>query len=396
MQSLFLSVYYIFCLFWMCFSVSSFLYSEMEKKEQDLEFHHHSEREPYEEKDRTCFDAFTFNNYNLEENAQPFILETKEIKIPGYPYSFNPSITLWRGKILMAFRIRNSKTQLTNQIGLVWLDANLNLASQPYILEIPKASTPTLHKEQDPRLITIKDRLYMVYSDCIKGILIPEVRRIFLTEIHFNGSKFFVDTPEGLFHFEKEQELRWEKNWVPFDYQGNLLLAYSLIPHRILCPVGNGRCETVASTLGAIYWEWGILRGGTQALLDKDQYLSFFHSSIPLATLHSNEKKITHYFMGAYTFSAEPPFAITQISPFPIIGKNFYTSPSYKTWKPLRVVFPGGFIMKDNDIWVVYGKQDFEVWAMKIDKKKLLQSLVPVSPIPSISQETPNKENLKK
>jgi predicted GH43/DUF377 family glycosyl hydrolase len=263
---------------------------------------------------------------------------------------------------------------------LIWLDKNLNLASHPYILTLSTISIPTLSKQQDPRLIVSNDRLYMIYSDALKGVTIPEVKRMFVTEIHFDGTKFFADQPEGLFYFENEREQRWEKNWTPFDYQGNLLLIYSLTPHRILRLLGNGKCETYASTESFPYWEWGVLRGGTPALREGNEYLSFFHSSLRISTLHSQGQEMPHYFMGAYTFSAEPPFAITQISPQPIIGKNFYTSPPYKTWRPLRVVFPGGFIANEENIWIVYGKQDFEIWVVKLDKKKLLQSLVPVLP----------------
>ena len=85
---------------------------------------------------------------------------------------------------------------------------------------------------------------------------------------------------------------------------------------------------------------------------------------------------MTHYFMGAYTFSAKPPFQITRISTEPIIGKNFYNGPAYTTWKPLRVVFPTGCLMDEDFIWVTYGRQDFEIWVAKFDKQALLESLV--------------------
>ncbi|MEI8125500.1 MAG: hypothetical protein WCG42_07080, partial [Parachlamydiaceae bacterium] len=85
-----------------------------------------------------------------------------------------------------------------------------------------------------------------------------------------------------------------------------------------------------------------------------------------------------HYFMGAYTFQAEYPFAITGLSHYPIVHKSFYEGPMYKTWKPLRVVFPSGFIVEGDDIWLLYGRQDHEVWVAKIDKTKLLLSLKPV------------------
>lgn len=318
---------------------------------------------------------------NLEKISQDFILELKQIEIPNYPNSFNPGITRWRGNLLLTFRIRDSKTQLTNQIGMIWLDENFNLASPPYVVQIPPTLITRISKEQDPRLITIGDRLFMVYSNIIPGTIIREVRRVFVTEVHFDGKTFFTDPPECLSFFENEKEQCWEKNWVPFEYKNNLLLAYSIVPHRIFRLLGNGASETCASTVGLIDWKWGGLRGGTPAVLDDGQYLAFFHSSTLMATVHSNGKKIQHYFMGAYTFSSEPPFAITKASPQPIIGNNFYSSPPYKTWKPLRVVFPGGIIIDENFVWVVYGRQDFELWVMKLDKKSLLNSLMPVTTI---------------
>ncbi len=70
---------------------------------------------------------------------------------------------------------------------------------------------------------------------------------------------------------------RREKSWVPFDYKGSLLLAYSLQPHFIFKPlIGTGECESVALTKGDIQWDLGDLRGGTPGLLVGNEYLSFF------------------------------------------------------------------------------------------------------------------------
>ena len=86
---------------------------------------------------------------------------------------------------------------------------------------------------------------------------------------------------------------------------------------------------------------------------------------------------MTHYFMGAYLFQDQPPFAIEKISPMPIISPDFYKGPNHKTWKPLRVIFPCGFIYDENFIWVSYGRQDHEAWLIKLDRKKLMKSLIP-------------------
>lgn len=317
---------------------------------------------------------------NLEDLDQDFILGSKQIFIKEYPTAFNPTIVRLNGELLLCFRTRHPKTESTDDIAMVWLDENFDLKSTPKILEVPVFPTGLPSKKQDPRLIVVGDKLYMVLNNTIKGAVSPEVRRMFMTEVHTDGNEFYTDPLEPLFNFQGEREQRWEKNWVPFVYNDELLLAYSLTPHRILKPIASpGICEEVSSSHSDIHWDWGVLRGGTQAYLDGGKYLGFFHSSINLPTVHSEGKIMPHYVMGAYLFSAEPPFEITHISPEPIVGKGFYTGPAYKTWKPLRVVFPGGFVFDDNYIWVVYGKQDFEVWVVKFDKQKLIDSLVPVT-----------------
>ena len=154
------------------------------------------------------------------------------------------------------------------------------------------------------------------------------------------------------------------------------------MPHHVLLPsLKTGISTTASYTCALMDWQWGELRGGTPAILDGDSYISFFHSSIIMPSVHSNGKKIQHYVMGAYRFSARPPFALTHVSPEPIVGKGFYEGKEYPTWKPLRVIFPMGCIVGDEHIWVSYGRQDFEIWVATFDKKKLYASLVPCSSI---------------
>ncbi|HSX27004.1 MAG TPA: hypothetical protein VLE89_08380 [Chlamydiales bacterium] len=320
------------------------------------------------------------NFVDLEEMNAPFILETKRIRLPEFPDAFNPSILRFQGSLLLCFRTYEPVTRSTNKIGLVWLDEDFNPKSKPQFLEISKEDPYCIAKRQDPRLIAIGERLFIAYSNVLKLYRPLEVRRMVIAEVFYNGKNFSAETPDCLIHYEAEKPERSEKNWVPFVYHGNLLLAYSLIPHRILLPLlGKSECFTIASTFGNIKWNWGVLRGGTQAFLQEDgEYLSFFHSSKSMATAHSNGQNIPHYFMGAYTFSGSPPFNLTRISPRPIVGPKFYHGPAHKTWKPLRVVFPGGYIFNDRYLWIVYGRQDHEMWVAKIDKEGLFNTLIPI------------------
>ena len=78
--------------------------------------------------------------------------------------------------------------------------------------------------------------------------------------------------------------------------------------------------------------------------------------------------------MGAYTFSADPPFAITSYTKKPIVGEGFYTDSNYYK----RVIFPGGFVVSDSVIYLAYGKDDSEIWIATIDKAALKKALMPV------------------
>jgi hypothetical protein len=83
--------------------------------------------------------------------------------------------------------------------------------------------------------------------------------------------------------------------------------------------------------------------------------------------------------MGAYSFEKHPPFAITAIRQTPIIGNNFYHGPEYKMTKPCCVVFPCGLVLDDHYVWVVFGRQDHEIWMAKLDKKGLYDSMIPAT-----------------
>ncbi|MBY0529015.1 MAG: hypothetical protein K2P51_02365 [Rhabdochlamydiaceae bacterium] len=311
---------------------------------------------------------------DLEEHLDDFVLETRKLEIPGYPDSFNPSVTKWKDSLVMCFRVRNSFSRLPDRIGFVFLDKEFNPIGEPILLEMDISNLNAPSKPQDPRLITIGDRLFMVFSDK----LTPLLRRMYIAEVHFDGKRFYTEEPQALSEFENESKTRWEKNWVPFVYEDELLLSYSIEPHQVLSPIGNGKCATLAQTPLDLDWHWGPLHGGTPALLIDGQYLSFFQSHLPMASVQSEGKVMPHYFLGAYTFEAKPPFALTAASTAPIIGKHFYNGPACKTWKPMRVVFPTGFFADEHNVFLFYGRQDNEIWIAKLDKVKLLESLTPV------------------
>jgi predicted GH43/DUF377 family glycosyl hydrolase len=320
---------------------------------------------------------------DLEETAQDFVLETRKIEIPGYPFAFNPSIIRWQGRLIMSFRvIDDPKASFNSWIGLIFLDENFNPVGQPQRLNMRPPESIVPCRAEDARLLTVGDDLWIVYSDNAEPKISRGGFRVYIAKVRLIGDCFSLEDIECLSQFEGESQCLREKNWVPFDYQNNLLLAYSLVPHRVFLPIMNtNECLTVSQSWSAIDWKWGDLRGGTPALLDDSgEYIAFFHSSKDMATVHSGGKIVSHYLIGAYTFSRHPPFNITRISSEPIVGKGFYQGAVYRPyWKPVQVVFPCGMILEENHIWIAYGRQDHEIYIVRIDKKGLFNHLVPVA-----------------
>jgi predicted GH43/DUF377 family glycosyl hydrolase len=327
-----------------------------------------------------CFLAF-FSFTDLEEKRHDFVLETKKIEIPGLPIAFNPSIIRWKDMLLMTFRvIPDRKQSFTSYIGIVQLDDRFTPKGIPQLLEMRKNSKVPCRAE-DARLILIGNSLMLVYSDNVEPKISKGGFRMYLAAVHYDGVNFTLENIECLSQFEGESRAVREKNWVPFDYKGTLLMSYSISPHKIFCPFfGTGECETVALTKAPIKWDFGQLRGGTPAVKIGNEYLAFFHSSIQMSSLQSAGQRMLHYFMGAYTFSSSPPFELKRISPEPIIGKDFYNAPFFYKyyWQPGLYVFPAGILVDKDIIWIAYGRQDHEIWIAKIDKKHFLESLIDI------------------
>ncbi|MDA0713150.1 MAG: hypothetical protein O2897_04095, partial [bacterium] len=239
-------------------------------------------------------------------------------------------------------------------------------------------------RAEDARLIVVGEQLFMVYDDNEDRRISKGGFRVYVSELLLNQNQLFeIKNRECLSAFEGENKDIREKSWVPFVNSDQLFLAYSLLPHTIFKPRldQSNTCDTVAKSNFWGEWQYGIPRGGTPALLVDDNYLAFFHSSKPMESTHSNGETMWHYFIGAYTFSAEQPFEINNISPEPIVGQGFYNGIEYHPyWKPVKVVFPAGYIMNQESIWIAYGRDDHEIWIAQLDKVNLLASLTPTVP----------------
>lgn len=241
---------------------------------------------------------------DLEEPEQSIVVHTQRILVPGYPHAFNASIVRWHQSILMSFRvIPDPKHPFHSRIGLVMLNTHFKPISKPQILYLRDINSIVPARMEDARLFSIKNQIYIIYSDNDQQQVSKGGFRVRVAQLHYDGNYFIAKHIECLSSFEGNDKKRREKNWIPFCYDDRLLLAYSLHPHKIFRPLLNqyGACETFCISQPLIDWDWGQLRGGTPALLQDDHYLGFFHSSKKMITKHSQGKEISPSFSSCFS-----------------------------------------------------------------------------------------------
>lgn len=281
------------------------------------------------------------------------VLETKIIKINGAEFPYNASIIENGEGYSLYFRHDNDEGSL---IGLAYLDRDFyHQDPEPTWIETGSKTA------EDPRAFKAGGNEYIVYNDQIDVDF--ECRRMHITD---ETSIICLDEHIGLN----------EKNWTPFEYEGDIHFVYSINPHKIL-KYADEKVEHLTSSTDPLVYnlEWhkkyGEPRGGTPARLVNGEYLSFFHS------MWTHKKTgIRWYAMGAYTFEASPPFRITSMSKKPIMFKEAYsTKPQNTAPKDAKILYPSGFVVDGEKIHVSCGENDCATRIVTFDKQSLLQNL---------------------
>jgi predicted GH43/DUF377 family glycosyl hydrolase len=309
---------------------------------------------------------------------QGIVDTTIKIELDEFPRALNPSLYKGKEGTILTFRhIPNLKKPWISYVGIVLLDSSFQPITKPQLLDLRHGNTRIPSQTEDARIFSYKEDLYIIYNDndYLTNPSLHERREMYIAKIELLENQFIASNPIKLFHPDHYQTRLWEKNWSPFVWNDQFLLSYSLNPHEVVTiDWSSGHCLPLFNTEASIEWPWGEIRGGTPALLVDGEYLAFFHTYKVMVSKASNNKKLYHYFMGAYMFSADPPFNFTRVSTMPINDKTFYV----QSKKPKRVIYPGGFILSGDKIFLAYGKDDCEVWIAVIDKEQLINSLAPI------------------
>ena len=180
-----------------------------------------------------------------------------------------------------------------------------------------------------------------------------------------------------------------EKNWVPFQHNGTLMLAYSIDPHLILRvspaalaaaernaeaaaqrgdpPQSEVTAELVHSSRFTLDRPADdrdasitrpMMRGGTPPVKLGGRHVAFMH------TVWRRGGR-SMYAIAAYAFSAAPPFAIEAVTPPFSLGRH-------------ATPYPIGLVASKRHLLLSYGVADRTWYVAKIDRDQLLAALVPV------------------
>lgn len=313
-------------------------------------------------------------------DVKEIVSSTFQIKLDAYPQAFNPSIIEIDAGYVLTFRYLPEPVAQPwiCFIGIVLLDRSFRQISPAQLLDARFDNLDVPSQTEDARIFAYQGNLYVTYNDSreVTNTTANDRRDIYVAKLTYKDNHFILSDPVKLIHPDMYSVRNWEKNWTPFVWGDTLFFIYSISPNAILqANFESGVCPLSYSTNPSISWKWGLLRGGTPAMLIDGEYLAFFHSAKEMySEACERDQELWHYFMGAYTFSANPPFNLTRISPLPINEKSFYL----KSNNPKRVIYPGGFVIVGSNIYVAYGKDDNEIWIAVINKDKLMRSLRPV------------------
>lgn len=311
--------------------------------------------------------SFKIENFNIKDN-----IKLKEIELGPFKvgkdvklYVYNPSIDFGKdGKLYCVSRLtgrhssecnkkdfKNSVVinryinkfpdEYKNEISLIIyfpvdnpsnfkilhdFDTN-NLCREKWIQHSPEAQGL-----EDPRLFTYKGEQW-VYS---------HYRGKIAEKCQHSPSIFKVSDPQNILTLYTDDMSSLEKNWMPFEYEGELYFEYNISPHTILkCDMTTGYCykiyetDTVESDIMSI----NKLGGGSPSKLFTDTegiigikgekyFLGFAHTRLTDPVIRKN------FF---YVFEAVEPFSIC------MIGSEIDVM-DYKA----EIEFGSGMVIKNN------------------------------------------------
>lgn len=279
---------------------------------------------------------------------------------------YNCSIAERRGEKYLftrrqVFTVGFNSVGSTNKNDLAIFRIRSNMTLDPEVI-VPQTPNRYLYEQwEDPRAMVGTDgQCYVSFATWVHGERWP-VRQSFC-QLSSSMDRFDVIYEPT----KPEKATRQEKNWLWFEHDGKWHYVYLTNPHVVI-EMGNGKYDAGHRSASIeLPWKAGEPRGGTPPVRIGDEYVSFFHSSTP------HERYRRRYYMGAYTFSAKPPFTPLRMTREPLLVGS---ESDFNCLNSPMVIFPNGALL-ENDKWlVVFGVNDEGSGWIKIPNKDLEQRM---------------------
>jgi len=226
---------------------------------------------------------------------------------------------------------------------------------------------------EDPRVIEVAGKTFLGVATWIPG----------QKPIHVNQRIAMLDGKDRVveqwspIYGNNGRNAHWgtgnEKNWAWFENNGRLCFVYRNHPH-IVVETDGPSIVVHHETPFTSSWKFGEMRGGTNPVLIGDEYIAFFHSSMPWKTIPRYGER-RRYFMGAYTFEAKAPFKVKRMSASPLLTGS--EADPVIPGSP-AVVFPCGLIIEPSgSLYCTYGVNDCASGWVRMDIANIMDRLVP-------------------
>lgn len=312
----------------------------------------------------------------------------------GPARAFNPTIAAVGDGYAMCYRVVQEGSEL-RRFATCLLDADLELVEgsvtplSDKVTFVDQSLPERSHVwHADPRFVRLSGRLYVLWND---GALRPANHQ-FLAPMSEDGLHLAGPARE----LTTANRRPIEKNWAPFEVDGQVFITYKSRPHVVLSvdlddaaadDSGKLVAEPAYQSGFATKYEalYGILRGGAQPVRDGDSFLVLGHSSfvgIPGRT----------YRAAFMRFDAKPPFRVTQMSTVPFdLPHDFGTEFLYERLNEVvgDVVYPCGLV-PDGDDWVAsYGVNDERCAVARVSRKDVEPSMSEVAASFTVRTEEP-------